>query len=304
MSLFISTLRKGQGTATCEEDAASSREECKELYKRLLSFRSFQILGEICKMTEEEVNNLSPVHRAFYEQHVATSLDKSICMCSAEQGSPAWKKSRDLRLYASKARAQFTYFSNKLPDWDSRFKSLYLTPFSGNAETDRGLVDEVICREKYESNIAGSVLETGAIIRPELPWLSASPDGIVVNNDGHFVRSIEIKSFKEGTRLASYELIPMNAIPTVDCNGNIKVKNQHYAQMQLGMLLTGLEECDYCLWSSVDNNFHSITVPFDPKHVLELCSILVKVYFRELLPRMVVRYNFELDDDDDGSDMD
>lgn len=66
------------------------------------------------------------------------------------------------------------------------------------------------------------ILESGLLVRPELPWLSASLDGTAMDVEGNFLRNIEIKTLKEGTRLTADELIEINVIPILDKNKNIK----------------------------------------------------------------------------------
>lgn len=66
------------------------------------------------------------------------------------------------------------------------------------------------------------ILESGLLVRPELPWLSASLDGTAMDVEGNFLRNIEIKTLKEGTRLTADELTEINVIPILDKNKNIK----------------------------------------------------------------------------------
>lgn len=287
LSLFLSRLRLGQGVASSCDDEISIQNEHRLLIRKLFTYRTWMVLAQVKELTLDKVAQLPPDVKKFYEEYVTTDLEKSVAICSAAQHSLRWKKERKFRLNASKAREQYTYLVNKKADWDARYKSVYHSSFIGNADTERGLKDEPLCRDKYsERNSSGTVFESGLLIRPEVPWLGCSLDGTVVDSKGNLVRNVEIKSFKEGTRLTATELLEMNAIASVDQNGNVKVNHAHYAQMQLGMMLSGLDACDYCLWSGLSQDYVAIRVPFDGKHCLELCSRLVHVYFDKFLIKM------------------
>ncbi|KAK3929159.1 Beta-ribofuranosylaminobenzene 5'-phosphate synthase [Frankliniella fusca] len=213
-SMFMSCVRMGQGLVGDEEEERIG-EQGKVLLKNLLTFRSWHALAVVRKMSHQKLYSLDPDLVDFYENHVQINLDQSVAICAVEQGTPEWHRAR------------------KKANWDARYRELYHSTFQGNEHTDRGLTDEVSCREKYEEKNSCKVLESGLLVRPELPWLGASLDGTALDYKGQLVRNIEIKSFKEGTRLTSDELIEMEAISTLDKNGNIKKNHAHYAQICL-----------------------------------------------------------------------
>lgn len=163
-----------------------------------------------------EVNEIE-----FYKRHVAVSSDQSTEIINAEQGTPYWHKARKVRQTASKARAHFTYCSNKNADWDKRYQEVYHSTFLGNEDTIRGLRCEAVARDLYAENYSCTILESGLLVRPELPWLSKSLDSSGMDIEGNFLINIEIKTLKEGTRLTADELIEMNAIPILDKHKNI-----------------------------------------------------------------------------------
>ncbi|GBP23602.1 hypothetical protein EVAR_80219_1 [Eumeta japonica] len=187
------------------------------------------------KLTEEKLKTCEVNEFEFYNRYVAVSLDQSTEIINAEQGTPSWHKARKVRLTASKARAQllFQYYSNKNADWDKRYQEVFHSNFLGNEDTIRGLRCEAFARDLYAEHYSCMILESGLLVRPELPWLSTSLDGTAMDKDGNFLRNIEIKTLKEGTRLTADELIEMNAIPILDKNQNLKKNTQHYTQMQV-----------------------------------------------------------------------
>lgn len=65
--------------------------------------------------------------------------------------------------------------------------------------------------------------------------------------------------------------------------------------MQLGMLLSGITECDYLVYSEIGKDLAVRRVPFDENHILEICLCLVNVYFEKFLPRIVNEYGSNYD---------
>ncbi|CAG4958743.1 unnamed protein product [Colias eurytheme] len=96
------------------------------------------------------------------------------------------------------------------------YQEVFHSNFLGKEDTIRGLRCEAVARDLYAEHYSCMILESGLLVRPELPWLSASLDGTAMDKDGNFLRNIEIKTLKEGARLTPNELIEMNAIPILD----------------------------------------------------------------------------------------
>lgn len=168
-------------------------------------------------------------------------------MTSGNQGTSIWRRNRNLRITASKAQSQYTYYVNPQENWDSKYQEVYHSKFKGFDNTIRDLTNEKIAKERYENLCKCKVLESCFLVREELPWLGASLDGTTMN-EKKFLRNIEIKTVKEGERLSVSELfLELKAVKTLNKDGEIKKKIDlcHYAQMQIGMLLSGLSECDY-----------------------------------------------------------
>ncbi|KAL1488782.1 hypothetical protein ABEB36_014580 [Hypothenemus hampei] len=271
-SMFMSCIRTGYGLDVNENN--ENRQKVDLLpFKRLLTYRSWYSLGQIRNMTHKKLLTLEPKLLEFYNKYVAVTLDKSVVICAAKQGTPEWYLARQVRQTSSKPRSQYTYYVNKKANWDARYKEVFHSTWKGNKHTSRGLEDEISCRNKYKEINMCDILETGLLVRPEVPWLACSLDGTVLNESGEFIRNIEVKSFKEGSRFTASELVEMEIIPILDKNGNVK-NNTHYAQMQLGMLISGLNECDYCIYSRVSEDYVCFRVFFNGTYVLDLCSTL------------------------------
>lgn len=198
---------------------------------------------------------MDPELVTFYENHVKVTLQQSIAIASSNEGNSQWFSEHKKRLTASKARSQYSYYANPNANWDKRYKELYHSTFTGNEDTLWGLRCEDLAREAYEDIFNCKVLQSGLLVRSELPWLGASLDDIVVDNNKRFLRNIEIKILKEGLRITASELVEMEAIKTLDKHGQLKKATDHYAQIQIGMLLSGINECDYLLYSEIGKDF-------------------------------------------------
>ncbi|CAG5015258.1 unnamed protein product [Parnassius apollo] len=146
------------------------------------------------KLTEEKLKTCEVNEFEFYNRYVAVSLNQSKEIINAEQGTPSWNKARKVRLTASKARAPFTYYSNKIADWDKRYQEVFHSNFLGNEDTIRGLRCEADARDLYAEHYSCMILESRLLVRPELPWPSASLDGTAMDKDENFLRNIEINT--------------------------------------------------------------------------------------------------------------
>lgn len=89
-----------------------------------------------------------------------------------------------------------------------------------------GTEQEPFARAAYEAHVGDIVEEVGFVVHPELDFLGASPDGLRVG----IKRGLEIKC--PGRR---------KHLQTLLCGMPV----EHYAQVQIGMACTGLDEWDF-----------------------------------------------------------
>lgn len=95
-----------------------------------------------------------------------------------------------------------------------------------NAAMENGIEQEPFARATYEADCGVDVEEVGFILHPELPFLGASPDGLV----GHY-GMVEIKC-------------PSAAVH-FDYWRNRKVPRKYLLQMQTQMLCKRRDWCDF-----------------------------------------------------------
>ena len=122
----------------------------------------------------------------------------------------------------------------------------------------------------------------GLVVRGDLPHLGASPDGFLVCRcPGCPVRVLEVK--------CPYSI--RNDSPTVaecfDAEGNIKKSHKYYAQVQGQLLITGLEEAVFCVYTNM--GMHMVVICRDDEFNARMLSVLDKYYKDEVLPALLAR---------------
>ena len=119
--------------------------------------------------------------------------------------------------------------------------------------------EEPAARHAYTSFTGIRVVETGLCVNNDFPYLGASPDGLIVNTDNAVVGLIKIKGLKifkdkticEVTKDHSRGKFDKKCLSrqrfTIDSNNNLHLKKNHayYYQVQLQLLVTRLEYCDF-----------------------------------------------------------
>ena len=135
-------------------------------------------------------------------------------------------------------------------------KDLRVKYFLENLRPTRGMNYgkdmEPIAREQYKVLFKKEVDEAGLIVNPDLPWLGASVDGLVFEEDGTCtVLEIKCPSSCEDDQIDVDYIV----------NGQLKKSHSYYAQVQLQMLLCHSEMCHLFVFSLADHLL--VEVPFD-----------------------------------------
>ena len=137
-----------------------------------------------------------------------------------KQGTPDWYAARAGKITASLAAACLGLDPHKSAR--AAWREIAGSKVRDNKHMAWGREFESEARRSYEAESGAFVVETGFIVHPELPWLGASPDGLI-GTDG----LVEIKC------------------PSV-LPGSIPVP--HQIQMQVQLACTGREWCDYFVY--------------------------------------------------------
>lgn len=114
--------------------------------------------------------------------------------------------------------------------------------FTGNFHTRRGQRLEPRIREMYESNHGVKVVEVGFVVPKWCPFIGVSPDGLTT--DG----CVEIKC-------------PVSVWKSLLEDG--VVKPEHYAQMQMAMIICDRPWCDYIVYSEGEDRYFEKRVERD-----------------------------------------
>lgn len=104
-----------------------------------------------------------------------------------------------------------------------------------------------------------AVESVGLIVRPEIPWLRYSADGIVPDN---FL--IEIKCPVAGkTKPLNMFIGDLKFLEEIAGDITLKSTHKYCGQVQLGMFLTGLKSTQFIIYSKFEDEVAIFEVPFN-----------------------------------------
>lgn len=104
---------------------------------------------------------------------------------------------------------------------------------------------------KYEALTGNSVTQVGLIIKNGLPWLGASPDGVVLDQGEPIL--LEIK--------APYSCKDSNVNVDYIRDGELKRAHPYYMQLQLTMFCCNVSRAHFFIYSPHDHKL--LNVNFD-----------------------------------------
>lgn len=189
-----------------------------------------------------------------------------------------WKNERKFRITGSRCYNLYTYSKH---DWENKsIKYFWPTEFKTKA-TNHGNKFEAEAREAYMNECLLHVEECGLIICKNEPWLAYSPDGVVIK-DSKVYRLLEIKcpldlqNTERGTLLQKCKYLNQKEF-------SLKEKHQYYGQVQLGLTLLNLKQCDFVIYSSESKTLEIITIDYNKEFATKLLSTLKKNYFENMV---------------------
>lgn len=169
-------------------------------------------------------------------------------------------------------------------NWSEKARNYFWAKEFKNKYTRHGIEYESVARMKYAKESKLFVQECGLIVCKSEPWMAYSPDGIVIK-DNQVYRLLEIK--------CPYELEnTTDGILATKCKHFLKFeentlilrkKHQYYGQIQFGMALLNLKECDFVVYSSISDSIKVLNVSYDKQYVELLLASLKKTYFQKML---------------------
>ena len=162
---------------------------------------------------------------------------------------------------------------------------------------DHGIVNEPIAREKYLDILKFKIKrkvqirETGLVIQPNLFWVAASPDGLVMDMDAG-VGLIEIKCPKSKHSHSPSDLLAdKNFYIRLNNDGlpELKPTHEYYTQIQMAMGLSGAFFCDFVVY--ISQGLIIIRTPYDHQHFVKTMKKINVFYKDFMLPHLCTDFN-------------
>ena len=180
--------------------------------------------------------------------------------------SALWHKERATRITASKFGdgCKKIAATAKFPDSDidcSFLKTIYKASTFQSVATNYGIKNEIMRLHEYMTVSGNHVHKCGLVVNPSIPFLGASPDGLVCENG--VAGLVEVKcpysckdlSVVEATNTLSKFFLELSPV-----TGKFMLKKDHnyYHQVQGQLLITGLSFCDFVTYCGKSINIEHI----------------------------------------------
>lgn len=158
--------------------------------------------------------------------------------------------------------------------------------------TSHGKKFESVARAHYidnyskDHNCSLKVKEVGFVVRADVPYIGASPDGIV-SCDCHSSKLLEIKcpyKYRDGFK-------DWQTDPKFPVNKDFSIKRNHpyYCQVQLQMYLCNLELCDLYMFSPASAAAIICPVNRDNEIINHMLTKFHALFMTVLLPEIITR---------------
>ena len=177
-------------------------------------------------------------------------MSKQLPTITAAQRSTEWHEQRKGRVTGSVAGAILGLNQYQSPDAILRrmvrdYHNLE-SEFTGNIATEYGQLNEPMALLDFVNKYGYAVHEVGFYVHPDYAWLGASPDGIFENNMGEQC-ILEIKC-PFGLRNE-----PLPQFKTIEHQPH------YYAQVQIEMACTGVNQLYFYQWNQYADSLEIIT---------------------------------------------
>ncbi|XP_064462934.1 uncharacterized protein LOC135373798 [Ornithodoros turicata] len=217
----------------------------------------------------------------FYKDNIVITKDEAEkILRDTYKDKLIWMTQRRNRITGTTCYPLFTY-SKK--DWHQKVLSTLHSSFKGNSSTRYGNDNEEAARLRYEEVMQRKVITCGLVVSTKNPWLACSPDGVVMEA-GSPCKLVEIKCPVKGKQVCATEVVAScNFLASDGENYKLKKRHTYYAQVQLGMAILNVCQCDFVVYAAFDNSVHVINVKFDYEFLWKMVSRLHNIYFEHVL---------------------
>lgn len=200
-----------------------------------------------------------------------------------------WKKARKFKVTGSRCYSIFTYSKNEWKEFSSNYFFSNKCPMTEPMK--EGIRNEPNGKKKYMEVTNSYIQDCGLIVCKEHPWLAYSPDGIVIENNN--LKLIEVKCPYLMSDVSNENLKKhCNRYLSIKKDGEIHLRRKcaYYGQIQLGMALLNLNNCDFVIYASGNNTIKIINIPIDEEFIKNmLCKIKVN-YFNHMLHNVCLNH--------------
>ena len=211
--------------------------------------------------------------------------------------SKVWKQERKKRLTSS----NFGYVVKRNPKIKvgPLVKNILYTEFKGNKLTNIGLEKEEVTigeyiRQNKEQNVDVKVEKMGLVVSQGSPFLAASPDGKVLDQNGNH-GLIEIKNILYNKALSLTQAAKLKSIKNfcleLDKDTNkVKLKKNHnyYYQCQGLLYVCEMKWIDFVVRTENPYELHIERIMLDDELISKMLPKLKQFYYKALLPEIVV----------------
>lgn len=150
-------------------------------------------LGDCCQKTWSKLSQYEPDYI-----RIRSKTDKHF-----------WDDVRQYRITGSRCYSLYTY--NMKPrteeEWNLKASKYFWPVKVSNKFVHHGIKYENTARILYEKETGIQIFQCGCITWPNEPWLSYSPDGLIVNEFNVPIKLVEIKCPFKGKSMNSQELV-------------------------------------------------------------------------------------------------
>jgi len=185
-----------------------------------------------------------------------------------EQRSQEWFDARKGRITGSMVGAILGLDPNCTRDEAMRrmVRAYHGAPseFKGNIATQWGITHEDEAREAFQHDLGHLVKPASFVVHPDLPWIGASPDGLI--GDGAL---IEIKC-PFGLRNTEAPVLFKS----------VEEQPHYHAQMQVQMFVTGKPHCFFWQWTPHDSKIDYV---YYDRSWIEKNLPKLKAFYQEFL---------------------
>lgn len=166
--------------------------------------------------------------------------------------------------------------------------------FRGNSHTEYGRQCEPVAKSHYRALMriqhkSFQLTDSGLIVSKELPFLGASPDGLV-SCSCHGPGLLEIKSPSIHRDLTVDDICSLGTYH-VEHDENMKMQlktsSQWYSQIQFQLAVTGLEYCDFVLYTQKAPYITTERILFDRQLWAEDKKVYTRFFKQYVAPSLL-----------------